>query len=178
MGRDKALLPLPDGRLLWQRQLEVLRELDPSELFISGPSRDAFPAEIPLLPDAAPSLGPLAGIAAALGIMQSERLVVLAVDLPRMTAAYLRGLLPEEGAAVPGRGVVPELRGGFLEPLAATYPKTALAAAQDGLRRADRSLQAFARRLIDAGQVVTRPITAGETGLFVNWNEPEDFKPS
>ena len=37
MGRDKALLPLADGRLLWQRQWDVLRELGPAELFVSGP---------------------------------------------------------------------------------------------------------------------------------------------
>ena len=45
MGRDKALLPLPDGRLLWERQLDVLlRELGPAKLFLSGPRRAGFPA--------------------------------------------------------------------------------------------------------------------------------------
>lgn len=177
MGRDKALLPLPDGRVLWQRQLAVLQELAPAELFISGPARDGFPPDIPLLPDDAPGLGPLAGIAAALATIQSKRLVVLAVDLPSMTAGYLRGLLDDDGPGVSSQGIVPQLRGGFLEPLAATYPKTALVAAQGGLRRADRSLQTFARVLIDSGQVRARPVSSADTGLFVNWNEPGDFQP-
>ena len=66
MGRDKALLPLPDGRRLWQRQLAVLESLHPAELFISGSAREGVPSLIPCLDDETPGLGPLGGIVAAL----------------------------------------------------------------------------------------------------------------
>ena len=172
MGRDKALLPLADGRLLWQRQLTVLEALGPAELFISGSEREDFPATVPRLEDARAGLGPLGGIAAALRAMRSPRLIVLAVDLPMMSADFLRGLLGER------RGVVPQADDGFFEPLAAVYPQTALAVAEAQLRGEDRSLQTFVRRLLESGQIDARPIKEAEVHLFANWNRPEDVAPA
>ena len=123
---------------------------------------------MPRLEDAQVGLGPLGGIAAALRAMRSPRLVVLAVDLPRMSADFLRGLLAAE------RGVVPQTDDGFFEPLAAIYPHTALADAEEHLRGSDRSLQTFVRRLLASAQVSARPVLAAEAPLFVNWNHPED----
>ena len=171
MGRDKALLALPGGRLLWQRQLDVLRELAPAELFLSGFARPGFPADVPLLADELPGCGPLGGIAAALAAMASPRLVVLAIDLPHMTAAFLRGLLAECGA---GQGVVPRAADGFFEPLAAVYPRTAHAEARARLGRGEYALQPFVRTLTAEGKASARRIRQEETVLFTNWNVPED----
>ena len=64
MGRDKAWLPL-DGQPLLARQIAVVRELDPVELFISGRNdTDYSSLGYPVLQDAFPDAGPLAGIAA------------------------------------------------------------------------------------------------------------------
>ena len=178
MGRDKALLSLPDGRRLWERQLGVLRELEPTELFISGPRRDGFPADVPSLEDILPGCGPLGGIAAALAAMRSERLVVLAVDLPGMTSAFLGGLLAVEGRdGAAATGVVPQQEDGFFEPLAAVYPKPALDEAQTRLRNGELSLQRFVRRLIETGGVATRRIAPEEVRFFANWNRPDDMVP-
>ncbi len=171
MGQDKALLTLPDGRRLWERQLAVLRELEPAELFLSGPPRTGFPDDVALLADDAPDGGPLAGIAVALKTMRSPRLVVLAVDLPAMTTGFLRGLLAGETAA----GVVPQMADGFFEPLAAVYPREALLIAEVRLRDADRSLQTFVRALIEGSLVVARPVAEEDASLFTNWNRPQDF---
>lgn len=168
MGRDKALLPLGDGRLLWQRQLDVLRELGPAELFVSGPRRDGFPGELICLEDEWPARGPLGGIAAALWAMSAGRLVVLAVDLPRMEAGFLRGLLAR---AERGRGVVPRHPdGGLYEPLAAVYPVECLTLARERLHDEDWSLQGFVRRAAELCQA--HEIAVGERALFMNWNEP------
>ncbi len=169
MGRDKALLPLADGRLLWQRQLEVLWELQPAELFISGPERAGFPATVPRLEDETPGLGPLTGIVTALKAMRSPRLVVLAVDLPMMTTEFLLRLLADD------HGVIPQIDDGFFEPLAAVYPRSALVTANDQLRSADRSLQTFARRLVTSDQATAHLLTSGEMPLFANWNRSEDI---
>ena len=169
MGRDKALLPLPDGRLLWQRQLAVLQALEPAELFLSGPPRQGFPPDVPLLADHTPGLGPLAGIAAALGAMRSSLLVVLAVDMPAMTTDCLRGLLR---SCREGQGTVPRRTAtGFYEPLAAVYPQACLPPATAQLAAPDRSLQSFVRA---AGPLV-KPwdILVSDEALFANWNEPE-----
>lgn len=169
MGRDKALLPLPDGRLLWERQLAILRELEPAELFISGPAREGFPPDVTVLCDETPCLGPLGGITAALGTMRSSWLVVLAVDMPMMTAACLATLWQ---ACEGKRGIVPRHQvSGFYEPLAAVYPRECLPMARARLHGSDRSLQSFVQAA--ASLVEAWTISAESEGLFANWNEPE-----
>ncbi len=175
MGRDKALLPLPDGRKLWERQLDVLRVLAPAELFISGSARDGFPPDVTILADERPGLGPLSGIAAALKAMQTPRLVVLAVDLPAMTTDFLRGLLTATEDLFPNPGIVPQTDDGFFEPLAAVYPRDAWATAEDRLHGADRSLQTFVRSLVARGLAVAHPLQATDAHLFTNWNELGDL---
>ena len=159
------------GRRLWERQLAVLRALEPAEIFISGPGREGFPSDVPLLADHVPGLGPLAGIAAALQAIHSPRLIVLAIDLPAMTTGFLRGLLTGGTAA----GAVPQMDDGFFEPLAAVYPREALATAEARLRREDRSLQSFVRLLIANGLASAQPVADADTGLFTNWNQPQNL---
>lgn len=168
MGRDKALLPLADGRLLWQRQLGLLQQLEPSEVFISGPPREGFPAGIRLLPDPQPGLGPLAGLCAALEAMRTPRLLALAVDLPEMTAGYLERLL----ALGPGAAPSIDRR---LEPLAAVYPAECLPLARECLSSPDRSLRFFVRSAETLGLLKIVEVTPDDERLFLNWNRPADM---
>ena len=92
MGSDKALLTL-DGRPMWERQLDLLRALQPQELFLSGPPFEAARGW-PFVADVCPDAGPLAGLGASLRHSASPALVVLAVDMPGMTADFLRALDP------------------------------------------------------------------------------------
>jgi molybdopterin-guanine dinucleotide biosynthesis protein A len=171
MGRDKALLPMPDGQPLWRRQLSVLEALSPRERFISGAARGGFPSDVRLLNDAVPGLGPLAGLTAALGAMRSPLLLALAIDLPAMTPDYLRGLL---ALSQPGCGAVP-VRAEFFEPLAAVYPAECLPLAETHLAGPDRSLQRFVRALEDDGLIQPVELRDEDAYLFLNWNRPEDF---
>src|SRR5687768_17396927 len=92
MGRDKGAL-LVEGEPLWQRQLNILRRTQPRELFISGPLDGPYAnTGVRIVSDAEPHLGPLGGIAAALGECTTDWLLVLAVDLPFMRADYLLSL--------------------------------------------------------------------------------------
>ena len=168
MGRDKALLALPDGQLLWERQLAILQALEPSEVFISGPLRSGFPPSVPRLDDETPGLGPLGGIVAALGVMNASLLIVLAIDLPAMTTSFLRVLIAKAAAST---GVVPRHRDtGLYEPLAAVYPAASRTLAQQTLQQQDRSLQSF---LKSAGDLFrAHPIAHAEKALFANWNHP------
>lgn len=171
MGSDKALLPLPDGRLLWERQWETLRALEPAALFISGPRRDEFPSGIVCLTDTTPGHGPLGGVATALEATGSlPLLLVLAVDLPAMTADYLRTLLAQSS---PGQGVAPwhaDTR--FYEPLAAVYPAGVLPVARLLLKGDNWSMQKFVRAA--GASLNAKEITAAEGGLFRNWNHPDN----
>ena len=172
-GRDKAEILLPDGRPLWRRQLEdVLRPLGPAEVFLSGPPRAGLPADVHVLPDQTPGLGPLSGVAAALGTARAPLVVVLAVDLPAMTAAFFRErLLP---LCSPTRGAVGLGPDGFFEPLAAVYPGAARGLADEHLHGADRSLQSFVRAAVARGWVTPVELRPEDAGQFINWNRPED----
>jgi molybdopterin-guanine dinucleotide biosynthesis protein A len=172
MGRDKAGL-IVDGQPLWQRQLGELRALNPAELFISGrPDGPYAGAGVEIVTDAVPGLGPLAGIAAALQRTTLPLLLVLAIDLPRISRGLLATLVA--AARQSGAGVVPQSERCF-EPLAAVYPRTALPAAQACLGGSDRSLQHFVRRLIDAGLVSAWPVEPHWHDELRNVNTPDDL---
>jgi molybdopterin-guanine dinucleotide biosynthesis protein A len=144
MGADKAGL-IFDGEPLWSRQLRLLRELRPDALWISARSRPAWcPPEIEVVLDVPPSHGPLSGLSAALSRLQTSHLLVLAVDLPQMTAAHLRKLW---SLARPGCGVLP-MAGEYFEPLCAIYPASAASAAKDALTSDDLSLHSLAQNLV------------------------------
>lgn len=166
MGRDKALLEI-DGELLWRRQLATLGALAPEQLLLSGPPR----GEGETVADARDGAGPLGGVAAALLRCTAPLLVVLAVDLPQMTTAFLRLLLAlsRERTGVVPRGLE------FFEPLAAVYPKEAAVIATEQLRGGDFSMQSFVAAATREGLVTERKLHPEETALFANLNTPADL---
>src|SRR5205085_11693073 len=87
-------------------------------IFVSARSDPPWrPVETDFVADAEPSRGPLSGIAAALSHAQSDHVLILAIDMPFITAEYLEILMREIRA---GCGVVPMI-GDRAEPLAAIY---------------------------------------------------------
>ena len=100
---------------LWKRQLDVLRELAPVELLVSGVHDLEYPPDVKVVPDRIEDGGPLAGILSCLKVAQSKLLLVLAVDLPNMNSKYLRSLVQR---ATPGCGIVPAIQQD-LEPVSA-----------------------------------------------------------
>ena len=168
MGREKATM-LCRGRPLWQRQLDTLRELEPTDLLISARSDPAWrPKDAAFVADAAPSRGPLSGITAALACMKGAHLLALAIDMPFMSAAYLRSL----GDLIePGCGVLPVM-GDRAEPLAAIYPAEAYPHFVAALGGANFSLQAATRELIQLKTLRVLPVSHEEWKLFRNVNVP------
>jgi molybdopterin-guanine dinucleotide biosynthesis protein A len=171
MGQDKATL-LIAGEPLWQRQLRILNGLQPKTVRVSARVAPAWsPKEIEVVLDANPSRGPLSGVAAALGRLETSHLLVLAVDLPQMTAEHLRKLW---SLARPGIGVIPQ-QGDYFEPLCAVYPVEALIAAEAALNSQDASLQHFAQTLLRQTQSVAYEIAPDELPLYLNMNTPSDL---
>jgi molybdenum cofactor guanylyltransferase len=172
MGRPKALVEF-EGAPLWRRQALLLRSLGPQDLMISAGADwtlEAGPWTV--VRDSAPGMGPLAGIAVALEAMATDLLLVLAVDMPGMSAQYLGELLASAGQ----KGVVPE-ENGVAHGLAAVYPRAMGALVRETLAGDDRSVQSVVRRAVHDGLVTLRPIVAGEGLLFRNVNRPEDLPP-
>ena len=173
MGRDKALLPIPgSGRLLWQHQLAVLCELKPETIFWSGHPRSGMPAEVRVLPDEIENAGPLGGISACLNELESDLLVVLAVDLACMDASYLGKLVQH---CTPTRGAVPQ-KGDDFEPLAAVYPALLLTLADDRLQQGRYTMQDFVREALRRELVETVPVGDEDAAKFTNVNSPGDLE--
>jgi molybdopterin-guanine dinucleotide biosynthesis protein A len=172
MGRDKATL-LFYGRPLWKIQLELLRNLEPTEIFVSARTDPVWrAADVQFVADDPPSRGPLSGLAAALGQMRTKHLLALAVDMPFITEKYLSFLC---GQIEPGRGVIAKIDDRF-EPLAAIYPEEALAKVQNALSGKDFSLQTVTSRLVAAGKLRVMFVATQERKFFRNVNEPVDLQ--
>lgn len=173
MGQDKAGV-LITGEPLWQRQLATLRACRAREVFISGKADGPYAlADVEILIDAVPGLGPLGGLAASLRRASCPLVLVLAIDLPAMTAAFLSSLVNETAAGV--QGCVPR-DGAWFQPLAAVYPRACLPLVGACLRDEDRSMQRFVRLAAAQGWVKIRELTPDERPLFRNVNQPGDLE--
>jgi len=170
MGRDKAWVEL-GGKPLLALAVERIRALGIAEIFISGRAGEDYSAvDGQVLLDLEPGFGPLGGIERGLHECSSPLLLVLAVDLPQMTAAFLKKLVAR---CAPLTGVVPKLHG-QLEPLAAIYPKRCHAFAFDALSKSRRVAQDFAKACLHEQAVRTFSVPAADARCFANWNTPAD----
>ncbi len=171
MGKDKATL-LFRGEPLWQIQFDLLRKLQPAEIFISARSDPSWrPNEIRFVADDPPSRGPLSGLAAVLGRIRTTHLLALAVDMPFMSEKYLRSLCDLIG---PGYGVLPMI-GDLAEPLAAIYPAQAHVDLIAALRSDDFSLQTITALLVKHRKLRSVQVSDEEKKFFRNINEAADL---
>jgi len=170
MGQDKARLKV-EGRPLLARQIELVRRVAAAEIFISSRAGEEYSEfGLPVLHDRFPDAGPLGGIERALDTARSPLLLVLAVDMPCMTADQLDRLKTVSSA---GRGVVPRLAG-RLEPLAAFYPKTAQAIAAKLLSERSYAVRVFAEQCRQSSLVEFYEPGEADAHCFSNWNTPDD----
>ena len=126
-GRDKAL-EVWCGKTLLEHALGSLE--DCTERFIVGGTSERYGfAGVPVHTDLKPFQGSLYGLARALEIAPSDRVAVMACDMPGLTRAFWDFMANLEPTPV----VIPENADGFLEPLAAIYSKSCLPAIQTAL---------------------------------------------
>jgi molybdopterin-guanine dinucleotide biosynthesis protein A len=120
--------------------------------------------------DLKPGFGPVGGIERALQIASSPLLLVVAVDMPHMTANFLQKLLAHCDRLT---GVVPNLDG-RLEPLAAIYPKRCHGFACDLIARSRHAACEFAVACLEENAVRTIHVAHTDVDCFANWNCPAD----
>jgi molybdopterin-guanine dinucleotide biosynthesis protein A len=171
MGRDKAGVEF-SGEPLWRRQLRTLGETAADEILISGRKSACYAdCSVTIVEDGAENAGPLAGIAALLSAAAHPLVLILAIDMPHMTGAYLRGL---RELCTGQHGIVPE-HADFFEGLAAFFPKSAAAIALRNLSADDHSIQHFVRECVANDLVKTLSVSADEIALFQSVNAPADL---
>jgi molybdopterin-guanine dinucleotide biosynthesis protein A len=173
MGQDKAFLET-GGQILLARQIQVARETGASEIIISGRADvDYSVFGCKVLQDKFPDAGPLAGIERSLDATKLPLLLVLAVDLPNMSAEFLRRLAVD---CTDNSGAVPRLNKN-IEPLAAFYPKAVHPVVETLLRAGENSAARFAEQCVRAGLARFFEATLSEEENFANWNSPADLHP-
>lgn len=175
MGRDKAFLEF-HGESLLARQISLVRNIGASEVFISGRSEvDYSTFHCPVLLDESSDLGPIAGITAALKVIHSPLLLVLAVDMPYITAVFLKQILSD---CHNGMGAVP-ISGKNMEPLAAFYPKSASSLVHQLMADASPSAtpgpRDFAKRCVDSGLARFFTLQSHQIDFFKSLNSPADL---
>jgi molybdopterin-guanine dinucleotide biosynthesis protein A len=175
MGRNKALMPFL-GRPLIERVVERVRLLG-DEIILTTNEPEAFAwLGLRAVSDLYPGVGALAGLHTALATASHPEVLVVACDMPFVSAELLREelrLLRNEGIDA----VVPDSGEGY-EPFHAAYRREPCLAAVEA------ALQAGQRRMISwfpAARV--RILSAAEVNrfdprgvAFLNANTPEEFE--
>jgi molybdopterin-guanine dinucleotide biosynthesis protein A len=130
MGADKACVDY-DGRPLLARALDLARSLAPDVRIVG--SRQKFAQFAPVVEDVFLDRGPLGGIHAALLASPTDLNLVLAVDMPFVSLAFLRYLISQACDAPEAAAVVSRGDGGW-QPLCAIYRREFATAAESALR--------------------------------------------
>ena len=172
-GADKASLPIGDARII-DRQLAALSAVTGDVRIVGDPARYSG-LGVRVIVDAIPDAGPLGGLYSALLDASHDRVLVLACDLPFVTAALLQRLVVESGTGEEVDAVVPRSARG-LEPLCAVYSRRCAAAAR---LRIERGTLQVAGLLDDVRVRVLEPDALAQYddgALFENVNTPHDHE--
>src|SRR5256885_10231894 len=87
-GRDKSALVV-DGRTIFDRQVSELSQIAAEILLVGGPTRPEPRPGVTPIADLMPGCGPLGGLHAALTAAQGEPVIVVACDMPYVSAPFL-----------------------------------------------------------------------------------------
>ncbi len=170
-GRDKGALAIGEARII-DREIAVLREVTDHLVIVANDPDRYRSLGLPIVEDLVPGAGALGGIYTAITVARDTPTLVVACDMPFLSARFLRHL------AIAGGEVdvaIPRTAEGY-EPLCASY---------------SRGCADPIRRRIDAGALtvlgVLSDVRVREIGpeeiapydpdgtLFFNVNTPDDY---
>ena len=170
-GRDKSRLVI-DGRAIIVRQIDVLGAIAAPVFIVGGDATRFADLHLPVVPDLIIGSGAIGGIYTALEHAEADRVIVIACDLPFLTAPLLARLAEMAGE---GDGAwVRSARG--VEPLVAVYRRRA----RPAIRAAIDAGRLKAADLADVLQMTEMTTdTIAEFGaperLLANVNSPEEY---
>jgi molybdopterin-guanine dinucleotide biosynthesis protein A len=171
-GADKARLAVGGARII-DRQLAALAAVADDIRIIANDCDRYAGLGLRVIADAVPDAGPLGGLYTALLDAAHDRVVILACDLPFVTAALFERLAAESRTGQEIDAVVPRSARG-LEPLCALYMTSSAAAARARIDRADLRVAGLLEdlRVRELGPGALAPYDEGS--LFENVNTPHD----
>jgi len=173
MGREKGLLEIC-GEPMVVRTARLVACVCGSAAIV-GPPEHYGHFGYPALADEQPHLGPLGGVATALGHATAQWNLILACDMPYLTADWLRFLLSKARASR-ARVILPVSASGP-EPLCAAYHRDSAAEIR---AQVARGVMKVTQALEPAGVERIPPeeiLPFDPRGLlFQNLNRPEDYE--
>jgi molybdenum cofactor guanylyltransferase len=165
MGRDKALLPYR-GTTLVAHLAQLVQEAAGTVALIGEPVRYSS-LGYPVYRDKFPGCGPLGGVYTALSVSSADWNLIVACDMPGISADVLRTLL--ESAGKPGQScVIATGPTGEPEPLCAVYHRCCLPV----LRRAIEEKRFKMRNLVMELEPTARIV---EASALANVNTPAEW---
>lgn len=172
MGTDKAFLEL-NGRTLLARALDLAGSITAVVSIVGDPEK--FSSFAPVIDDVFPGCGPLAGIHTALRSSTHELNLMLAVDLPVLSAEFLRYLISR---AELSEAVVTAPRSArHWQPLCAVYRRQFADSAEQALRagkyKIDPLFHDFDVQTIEEAELISAGFSPD---IFRNLNTPEDLR--
>jgi molybdopterin-guanine dinucleotide biosynthesis protein A len=172
MGTDKAFVKF-NGKTLLLRALEIARGVTGDVRIVGSPEK--FSKYGPVVEDIFRDCGPLGGIHAALRGSPTELNLMLAVDMPFISASFLNYLVLQ-ARATPELVVIP-VTGGRFQPLCAVYRRefgsAAETALQTGHNRIDALFKMVLTRLIGEDELFRAGFSSA---LFRNLNSPRELQ--
>lgn len=166
MGRDKALLPFR-GAPLAEFVAGTVEAAASSAVLVGDPA--IYPQiHYPVIADLYPGEGPLGGILTALRHTAADWNLVVACDMPGLSAEALTSLLEAAGRSARA-ALVPVGPSGQPEPLCAVYHRRALPVLEAAFAAGERKVMGALAGL----PAETWPVT--EVSIFQNVNTPEDW---
>jgi molybdenum cofactor guanylyltransferase len=118
-GRDKSRLRLAGQSILEHQIAELAKVTDDAMLIVGAWDQAAVPPPLRIVVDRVAECGPLGGLDAALAAARYDTLVVVACDMPFVTAGLLERLL---ALTTEADAVVPRTERGY-HPLCAAYTR-------------------------------------------------------
>lgn len=174
----KALITI-GGQTIIERHLSVLRSVFDEVMISTNTPEVFFRFEAPLVGDILPSLGPIAGIHAALSNASAGAVFVVACDMPFVDRDAILCICREyREAGMDGRApaVIPSFKG-EQQPLFGVYHRTILPSIEKAIAEGKTALKRF---LSEAGAIIIDepcPAAVGSEGrVFVNINTLEDYR--
>ncbi len=172
MGRDKGLVTLA-GKPLIQHVIQRVSHLGQQILITTNQPAAYDFLNLPMASDPIPGAGSLPGLHTALEAARGELVIVLACDMPFVSAPLLEHMLEMATQA----DIVIPLRDGEYEPLHAIYRRTCLPAIEAALAAGEKRVISF------FSQMHVRPVEAADlrrfdpSGMsFFNVNTPQDLE--
>lgn len=171
-GRDKSALVL-NGRPLLARQIAMLRPHVQRIAIVGGTREQHGRCGAPIVPDRMREMGALGGLYTALVHARTDRVLVLAGDMPFVTGGFVEFLArraPMSDAVIPR-----DDRG--LQPFCAVYARRAARGLGQALREGVREVRVAVTRLrlhVVEGRALSAFDLHGR--LLHNINTPDDYE--